>query len=123
MISLRTTPYYCKTQGMKRLLMIFNWAWWRFMPGTSISLPWPVGRVVGDVSGPTWDWTLGSGRQIIESADPNDHYRPWLEENVGQQGWDWDWRILNDDIRTNRLQIKFRRGRESLATAALILWA
>jgi hypothetical protein len=25
--------------------------------------------------------------------EPNHYYRPWLEEHVGQQGKDWDWRI------------------------------
>lgn len=28
-------------------------------------------------------------------AEPNEHYRPWLEANIGQQGVDWDWEILS----------------------------
>jgi len=23
--------------------------------------------------------------------EPNVHYRPWLEENIGRQGVAWDW--------------------------------
>ena len=26
-------------------------------------------------------------------GEPNKHYRPWLEENVGKQGVSWNWRI------------------------------
>lgn len=27
------------------------------------------------------------------STDPNESYRPWLENNVGKQGTDWKWEI------------------------------
>lgn len=94
--------------------------WWRLMPGTTIRVAWPTG------------WTepvpaAGGGFIQMESADPNDHFRPWLEQNVGRQGWDWDWRLgeitgaqgsangptyLTGDY----LDIKFRRGREKYAT-------
>ena len=39
------------------------------MPSVTINVKWPVDEV---------------------SADPNDHYRPWLQEHVGRQGWDWN---------------------------------
>ena len=105
--------------------------WWRFMPGTEIKVRWPVGQVVIDEDMPQWDWTIGPSKYVIDSADPNDHYRPWLERNVGRQGWDWNWRLgpmaaTNDTgtvIGFDSLFIKFRRGRDRYATMAAMRWA
>lgn len=93
------------------------------MPGEVIRVKWPDGDVVIDESMPQWDWTVGPSRYIIESADPNDHYRPWLESHVGRQGWDWNWGMADTDAIDNRLTIKIRRGKEECATMALLLWA
>ena len=38
-------------------------------------------------------------------SEPNQHYRPWLEEHIGVQGTDWDWGIGN--ITTGTLEIYF----------------
>jgi hypothetical protein len=51
--------------------------WWKFVPGITITVIWPNGEI---------------SDSTLTSSDPNDHYRPWLEENVGKQHWDWDWR-------------------------------
>ena len=88
--------------------------WWRFMPGVVVKVRWPRGWVVLHDSG---DGSCVS----TESADPNDHYRPWLEANVGRQGWDWNWR-LDDDIMEDQLTIKFRRRHEKYATIAVLRW-
>ena len=100
--------------------------WWRFMPGEEIVVPWPVGevRVRQEESG-IWD--------SVRSADPNDHYRPWLEEHVGRQGWDWQWRHRIETtmitpgyeyemITGDRVVIKFRWGRERQAMLANLMW-
>lgn len=99
-----------------------KWLWWRFMPGTVIKVQWPVGKVVvlSDPGG--WDWIVGSSPRETFSADPNDYYRPWLEANVGQQGWDWDWRLTDNDIAENQLTIKFRKSRTSWASIAALRW-
>lgn len=73
--------------------------WWKLMPGTTITVKWPI---------------------FHNSADPNEIYRPWLEENVGRQGWDWDWRI--GDSVTDTLTIKFRKGRDKYAIIAALDW-
>jgi hypothetical protein len=39
------------------------------------------------------------------STEPNDRYRPWLEENIGIQQIDWDWDISSHDF--NILEIYF----------------
>lgn len=90
--------------------------WWRFMPGTVINVRWPTGetRIKQEPSG-IWDY--------VKSADPNDHYRPWMEQHVGRQGWDWDWGMGNLDATENRLTIKFRRGREHSASVAALRWS
>lgn len=90
--------------------------WWRLMPGVVINVKWPKGRVV------LHEDTDGSAVST-ESADPNDHYRPWMEQHVGRQGWDWDWGIANTDLSENRLTIKFRRKHASHATIATLRWS
>lgn len=92
------------------------------MPGQEITVKWPVGavRLQQEPNSP-WD--------LVMSADPNDHYRPWLEQNVGRQGWDWDWRIgtiAADNGSGTRgydtLTIKFRKKHAALASFAAIKW-
>jgi hypothetical protein len=94
-----------------------------FMPGTMIKVKWPVGDVVITEDDPRWDWTIGPSKYIVESADPNDHYRPYMEQNVGRQGWDWDWSMLDNDVVQNTLTIKFRKGKEHLATLVALRWS
>lgn len=96
--------------------------WWRFMPGVVINVKWPVGEVVIDESMPQWDWTIGPSRYIVNSADPNDHYRPWMEKHVGRQKWDWDWGMADRDATDNRLTIKIRRKHANYATIAALRW-
>ena len=37
--------------------------------------------------------------------EPNEHYRPWLEEHIGEQGVDWNWDIHS--VHSNSLAIFF----------------
>jgi hypothetical protein len=88
--------------------------WWRYMPGVTVVVKWPRG------------WTepvpaAGGGFIQTNSADPNDHYRPYMEQHIGQQGWDWDWRI--DDIANDTLKIKIRRRHAKYATIIAMMWA
>lgn len=87
--------------------------WWKVTPGPSIFVKWPSGEIrIKQEESDIWDY--------VRSADPNDHYRPWLEENVGRQKWDWDWRMGSVDPDT--VEIKFRQGKASWATMASLLW-
>lgn len=52
--------------------------------------------------------------------NPNDIFRPWLEANVGQQGLDWDWRIVRDTF--DMIEIRFSRSKESLAVQVALMW-
>ena len=96
-------------------LNIIDKLWWRLMPGVVINLPWPKGWVIlhEDPDGSCVS---------TQSADPNDHYRPWLEQHVGRQGWDWNWGMADRDATDNRLTIKIRQKYAGYATIALLRW-
>ena len=98
--------------------------WWRLMPGVEIEVPWPTGTVVVGPNSRNWSG-MGPMYEEIFSADPNDHFRPWLEENVGRQGWDWNWRIgqvsTTSDTR-DTLVIKIRKAKSEYATIAAMRW-
>lgn len=61
------------------------------------------------------------------STDPNDHWRPWLEANVGEQHheWDWDWvcdppGLYYADGTASFVRITFGTGKEIWATLAML---
>ena len=88
--------------------------WWRFMPGVIINVRWPAGQVkVGQF-------------QYLDSSDPNDHYRPWLEKHIGKQGWDWNWGLgihdVSYDMSETRLTIKIRNKHKLYATIIAMRW-
>lgn len=98
--------------------------WWRYMTGTIINVRWPTGNIVVDHNDPRWvDMGGAVWVDLGFSADPNDHYRPELEEKVGRQGWDWDWSTSSYDIINSRLTIRFRRGLEPWAIFFRLKWA
>ena len=97
--------------------------WWRFIPGVVINVKWPKGLVkVGPSHREGWSG-YGPEFEYVDSADPNDHYRPWLEQHVGRQGWDWNWGQANTDATENRLTIKIRQKYASHATLAALIWS
>jgi len=91
--------------------------WWRFIPGVTFDVKWPVGP------GHREGWCgLGPAFEYIHSADPNDHYRPWLEEHIGKQGWDWNWCISHTDV-GDRVTIKVRQKYAKYAIIAALRWS
>lgn len=97
--------------------------WWKVMCGATIKVRWPYGEVLVGPNSRYWDGTTGELRQIVISADPNDHYRDWLEDNVGKQGFDWEWALAGDDLTKETLTIRFRRGKKKYAILASLLWS
>jgi hypothetical protein len=89
--------------------------WWKLVPGTIVKVKWPKGWVVLHEAP---DGSCVS----TESADPNDHYRPWMEANVGRQNWDWSWDMRDNDVAENVLSIKFRKGKEQYASMVALKW-
>ena len=90
------------TEFKKRFDSFYRKAWWRYMPGKTIEVAWPESSYVDGVL----------------TNDPNDHYRPWLEHNVGKQHWDW-----NVSIAKNKIIIKFRMGKKSQMMQAAMQWS
>ena len=94
---------------------------WKFGRGPEVNVKWPVGWVLLHQN--------DDGSAVsADSADPNDHYRPWLEANVGKQGWDWDWKIgsfgyYNNGSETDTLRIKLRKKHEHFASVVALKWA
>ena len=97
--------------------------WWRFMPGVIINVAWPKGQVKVGPSHRDGYAGYGPEFEYIDSADPNDHYRPWMEKYVGKQGWDWNWGVCSKDVSENRLTIKIRRKHAKYATIAALWWS
>jgi len=54
-----------------------------------------------------WTRPDNLGNSVL-SSDPNEHFREWLESNVGKQGWDWDWRV-GPTSSPDEVWIKFRK--------------
>lgn len=91
--------------------------WWNFFPGTIITVKWPQKK---------WITVHTDAAGSIDACtdDPNYHYRSWLEENVGKQGLDWNWKIVaSDTTEYISLQIKFRKGKDKRASVAALLWS
>lgn len=93
--------------------------WWKYVPGVIVSVPWPSGWV-------ELHKAADGSAVAAESSDPNDHFRPWLEENVGRQGIDWEWREAigdsmhtpgyeQDMIKKDQVLIKFRNKHKEQA--------
>ena len=95
---------------------LYDKLWWRFMPGVEVKVRWPRGWVVlhEDDDG---------SKVSTNSADPNDHYRPWLEKHVGRQRWDWDWQLRDNDLVENQLTIKIRQAKSQYATIVGLRWS
>ena len=109
---------------VKTVMKLLNRLWWRFMPGVTVKVRWPAGEIVVNHDDPRWvDWGGAVWVNLGFSADPNDHYRWWLEKHVGRQGWDWDWTMADNDIATNQLTIKIRRQHASWASYIALRWA
>lgn len=104
------------------LHLLTYWLFWYIIPTVEFRVKWPAGKLTVEYGHPSWDWAMSASLQEIYSADPNDHFRPWLEKHVGKQGWDWDWEIMNRDVAENTLTIRIRRDKAKYATLAAIQW-
>ena len=98
--------------------------WWRWVPKVSTELPWPTGWVV------LHEHADGS-KVSTESADPNDHYRPWLEATVGRQYIDWNWEHILGAVQGNQrgtwqtrdgIRLFVRRDKAECVTMAALKW-
>lgn len=84
--------------------------WW-LLRGGEVSVRWP--------SGP-----IGDGSTY--SIDPTDFYQEWLEENVGKQGRDWEWKIApyKEGFYSpgDRVLIRVRKSKRHALSAMALMW-
>ena len=110
---------HCIPSGLK----FIDKLWWRFMPGTIITVAWPKGQVkVGPSHRLGWAG-IGEYFEYVESADPNDHYRPELTKLVGKQGIHWNWGLTGNNITENRLTIKIIKSKAKYASYLATKWS
>lgn len=99
---------------------------WRMLQGGEVSVKWPHGDCLVTNDHPLWDWTVGPDSYTVVSSDPNDHYRPWLEANVGKQGRDWDWKTVpyKEGFHSpgDRVLIRVRKGKSHTLSAMALMW-
>jgi hypothetical protein len=118
------SPYYYEHCGVKVSMKLVNKLWWRLMPGVTVKVKWPTGNIVVDHDDPRWQDMGGAvWVDLGFSSDPNDHYRPWMEKNIGRQGWDWDWAMADNDVAANQLTIKVRRKYQEHAIMLALKWS
>jgi hypothetical protein len=103
-------------------LNIMERLWWWFVPGVIVKVKWPKGMITVDHNDPRWFDCGGAVWVTYESADPNDHYRPWLDKNIGKQKYDWDWGFVGNDVSENCLTIKIRQSKAEYATMMVMMW-
>ena len=48
----------------------------------------------------------------LGTDEPNYHYRPWLEENIGEQNIDWGWEIYS--VVRDKLIVYFEREEDAI---------
>ena len=70
----------------------------------SIVVPWPRGQLVNKKG------------EMYNSADPWEHYAPWLEKNVGTYRIDWYWDSTNGG---NSIRLYFRQESSKISFACL----
>jgi len=69
--------------------------YWSIPCGAKVALPWP-------------HWPQYS------TSDPNDCWRPYLEENVGIQGIHWQWKIGSVNDSDTTIEMKFLRRKDAM---------
>jgi len=107
---------------------VFKTIYWIIFGAGVITIPWPKPtRVTVGPNSRAWDWSIGASQHVALSDDPRDVYLPWLVENVGKRGRDWDWWFETENeyklTHITRVKIVFRRGKESAASMAVLKWA
>jgi hypothetical protein len=93
----------------EELHSVYQMVYWRFNTGAIVDVKWP---------GPSVTY----GSFTFGTNDPNEHYRPWLEENVGKQGRDWDWTNWSG-TENFEIRIVVSKRKASLAPMIALMWS
>ena len=104
-------------------LNIKDTLWWYLMPGVTINVAWPKGQIKVGPSHRDGYSGYGPEFEYVDSADPNDFYRPELTKLVGKQGIHWNWGMADNDVTENRLTIKIIKSKAKYASYFALKWA
>lgn len=105
-------------------LNFYQKLWWKFVPGVVIKVKWPRGNIVVNDQDPRWvDWGGAVWVDLGFSADPNDHYRWYMEKYIGKQGWDWNWGLSDNDTAEDMMTIKIKKSKSKYATIIGLMWS
>lgn len=112
---------------INKLKNFYQQLYWRIVDYTEITVKWPAGVVAVNHDHPHW-YDCGATWVEIESSDPNDHYRPFLEEWIGRQGRDWDWYLGFHGVNVvtqehvGYLTIRMRQKHAIYASHMALMW-
>jgi hypothetical protein len=114
------------------LQSVWHRLYWWVMTGTVIEVPHKEGELVVDHDHPLW-YDVSAVHVVVWTDDPEYFYGPWLTSMVGRKNIDW---CLITRVAVTNTQgkhgsfdyeksvfIRFRRGKEHLATMAKLMWA
>ena len=103
------------------MLGLLDRLWWYFVPWVEVNVKWPSGYIGVGRDDPRW-YDVGARLVEVHSADPNDFYRPFMEEWIGRQHIEWTWYMANNDAAENRLTIRMRRKYKIYASHIAMMW-
>jgi hypothetical protein len=102
--------------------------YWSLVDHVEIDVKWPEQKmVIGKYGDPGW-YDVGANYVEFETSDPNYHYRPFMEQWIGRQGWDWDWRLawhgrnIETGEQNGRLTIRMRQKHAIYASHMALMW-
>lgn len=98
------------TSGAAYPVTMVSKLWWKFMPCVTVCINWPA----------SVDYNAVGRFNIFQQA--NIHYRPWLEQNIGKQGWDWDWGICRSNLLDRKITVRIRKKHAKFISMALLKW-
>jgi hypothetical protein len=93
-------PGFIRTESI-RLMGFFQYYYWKVMTGATVFVEWK--------------------RHPIDK-DPIAVYRPWLEENIGKQGRDWQWNYAYMGHTEFELAIVVSRRKKKFAPMMILMW-
>jgi len=113
--------------GTDRRPFFIKRLWWKYMTGVRVAVAWP--KNIKDLCQPTYRSLKEDNviHAIVPTDELDETYRPWLEQQAGYKGIDWDWELVTEkdsgDQLIGRLYLKFRKGKEKIATMVVLKWS
>jgi hypothetical protein len=98
-----------KEKMMNRYLSPLQKLYWIVVPHDVVVVKWPD----------PFDWEREPYRNM---GDPNNHYRAWLEENLGEQGYNWDWHLDWSQVKLDKIYILVPYHKRTFTSLIGLMW-